>query len=173
MTDSSQESQPNLVINLIMGTTSDKLQIRNILFWWIFDFLIRVLYYSNFLDSSGGKESTCSAGNTGDLGSVPGSGRCPGGGSGHPLPYSYLQNSMDRGARGLQSIGARSQTWLSEKHTQLETSVPGEDGKMQKTELRMRSGQVLQELFLIANKATNPRTIYTHIWKDHPGNRAE
>ena len=104
MTDSSQESQPNLVINLIMGTTSDKLQIRNILFWWIFDFLIRVLYYSNFLDSSGGKESTCSAGNTGDLGSVPGSGRCPGGGSGHPLPYSYLQNSMDRGARGLQSM---------------------------------------------------------------------
>ena len=45
----------------------------------------------------------------------------------------------------------------------METSVPGEDGKMQKTELRMRSGQVLQELFLIANKATNPRTIYTHI----------
>ena len=44
---------------------------------------------------------------------------------------------MDRGAHGLQSIGARSQTCLSEKHTQLETCVPGEDGEMQDTELRM------------------------------------
>ena len=33
-----------------------------------------------------------------EAGSVPGSGRCPGGGHGNPLQYSCLQNPMDRGA---------------------------------------------------------------------------
>ena len=36
--------------------------------------------------------------NAGDLGSVPGSGRSPGGGHGNPLQYSCLENPMDRGA---------------------------------------------------------------------------
>ena len=36
--------------------------------------------------------------NAGDMGSVPGSGRSPGGGNGNPLQYSYLENPMDRGA---------------------------------------------------------------------------
>ena len=35
------------------------------------------------------KESTC---NAGDLGSIPGLGRSPGGGHGNPLQYSYLEN---------------------------------------------------------------------------------
>ena len=34
----------------------------------------------------------------GDVGSIPGSGRSPGGGDGNPLQYSCLENSMDRGA---------------------------------------------------------------------------
>ena len=34
----------------------------------------------------------------GDSGSIPGLGRSPGEGNGNPLQYSYLQNSMDRGA---------------------------------------------------------------------------
>ena len=33
----------------------------------------------------------------GDLGSVPGLGRSPGGGHGNPLQYSCLENPMDRG----------------------------------------------------------------------------
>ena len=36
--------------------------------------------------------------NAGDLGSIPGSGRSLGEGNGKPLQYSYLKNSMDRGA---------------------------------------------------------------------------
>ena len=36
--------------------------------------------------------------NAGDLGSIPGSGRSPGGGHGNPLPYSCLENPMGRGA---------------------------------------------------------------------------
>ena len=42
-----------------------------------------------------GKESAC---NAGDLGSVPGSGKSPGGGHSNPLQYSCLENPMDRGA---------------------------------------------------------------------------
>ena len=43
--------------------------------------------------------------NAGDLGSIPGSGRSPGGGHGKPLQYSCLENLMDGDSGGLQSIG--------------------------------------------------------------------
>ena len=33
-----------------------------------------------------------------DPGSIPGLGRSPGEGNGNPLQYSFLENSMDRGA---------------------------------------------------------------------------
>ena len=36
------------------------------------------------------------AGDTGDAGSIPGSGRHPGGENGNPLQYSCLGNPMDR-----------------------------------------------------------------------------
>ena len=36
--------------------------------------------------------------NVGDPGSIPGLGRSPGKGNGHPLQYSCLENPMDRGA---------------------------------------------------------------------------
>ena len=48
-----------------------------------------------FPGGSDGKESTC---NEGELGSVPGLGRSPGGGHGNPLQYSCLEIPMDRGA---------------------------------------------------------------------------
>ena len=54
------------------------------------------------LGGSDGKESTC---NAGGLGSIPGLGGYPGTWNGYPLQYSCLENSMDRGARGLQSLG--------------------------------------------------------------------
>ena len=38
------------------------------------------------------------AGATGDMGSIPGPGRSPGGGNGNPLQFSCLENPMDRGA---------------------------------------------------------------------------
>ena len=45
--------------------------------------------------------------NAGDLGSIPGSGRSLGEGNGKPLQYSYLKNSMDRGAwQGVTVSGA-------------------------------------------------------------------
>ena len=53
------------------------------------------------------KASAC---NAGDLGSIPGSGRSPGGGNGNPLQFSCLENPMDGGAwwaivHGLQRVG--------------------------------------------------------------------
>jgi len=44
------------------------------------------------------KESACQAEDTGDLGSIPGSGRSHAEGNGNPLQYSCLGNPMDRGA---------------------------------------------------------------------------
>ena len=43
----------------------------------------------DFPGGSDGKESACSAG---DLGSIPGLRRSPGGGHGNPLQYSCLEN---------------------------------------------------------------------------------
>ena len=48
-----------------------------------------------FPDSSEGKESACNAGDTGDEGSIPGSGTFPGGGNSNPLQCSRLKNPMD------------------------------------------------------------------------------
>ena len=44
------------------------------------------------------KNLPASGGDARDPGSVPGSGRSPGGGHGSPLQYSCLENPMDRGA---------------------------------------------------------------------------
>ena len=44
------------------------------------------------------KNPLANAGDTRDVGSVPGSGRSPGEGEGNPLQYSYLENFMDGGA---------------------------------------------------------------------------
>ena len=44
------------------------------------------------------KNTLANAGDKRDLGSIPGSGRSPGGGHGNPLQYSCLENSMDRRA---------------------------------------------------------------------------
>ena len=51
-----------------------------------------------FPRGASGKESAC---NAGDLGSIPGLGRSPGEGKGHPLQYSGLKNSMDSIVHGV------------------------------------------------------------------------
>ena len=56
---------------------------------------------SGFPGGLNGKESACDAGAAGAVraaGSVPVSGRSPGGGNGNPLQYSWLENPMDRRA---------------------------------------------------------------------------
>ena len=49
-------------------------------------------------DASGIKNSPANAGDVRDVGSIPGSGRSPGGGHGNSLQYSCLENPINRGA---------------------------------------------------------------------------
>ena len=68
--------------------------------------------FLGFPDGSAGKQSACSAG---DLGSIPGLGRIPGGGKGYPLQYSGLKNSMECIVHGV----TKSQTQLRDFHNSL------------------------------------------------------
>ena len=67
-----------------MGFSSDHL--CKDIFVWAFQVLAAV------------KNPPANARVSGDSGSIPGSGRSPGGGNGNPLQYSCLENSTDRGA---------------------------------------------------------------------------
>ena len=58
------------------------------------------------------KESACNAGDRGDAGLIPGSGRALGGGHGNPLQYSCLENPG-----GLYSIGSQSRFLLKQLST--------------------------------------------------------
>ena len=63
------------------------------------------------------KNPPVSARDTRDAGSIPGSGRSPGGGNGNPLQYSCLENPMGRGARwATQRVG---HNWAHSANTQL------------------------------------------------------
>ena len=59
---------------------------------WTRDRLLPSPVFGGLSCRSAGKES---AGNAGDIGSIPGLGRSPGEGNGYPLQYSGLGNSMD------------------------------------------------------------------------------
>ena len=73
----------------------------------------------------GGTDSKESACNTGDLGSVPESGRSPRGGNGNPLQSSCLENPMDGGAWRATVHGV---TKLSDMTYQLSTHTKGNTG---------------------------------------------
>ena len=84
-----------------------------------------------FFGGSAVKNLPNNAGTAGDVGSIPGSGRSPGGGHGYPLQYSCLENSMDRGAWWATVHGvAKTQTRLK----QLSTHVK-EPGDLKKNSL--------------------------------------
>ena len=67
------------------------------------------------------KNLPANTGDAGDEGSIPGSGKSPGGGNGNPLQYSCLENLMVRGTWWATVHGvAKSWTRLSDQaHTQL------------------------------------------------------
>ena len=67
------------------------------------------------------KNPSANAGDARDAGSIPGSGKCPGGGRGNPLQYSCLENPMNRGAwwatvHGVAKSQARLSTHKKEKN---------------------------------------------------------
>ena len=61
----------------------------------------------DFSGGTSGKRPTANAGDTRDLGLIPGLGRSPGGGHGNPLQYSCLEIPRTEEPSGLQSIGSQ------------------------------------------------------------------
>ena len=94
---------------MAVGTTSNSFlnvklcpshhSLKCICTWYVHN---RVLLHNGVkLDFSGdtsGKEPTANAGAIREGSSIPGWGRSPGEENGNPLQYSFLKNSMDRGA---------------------------------------------------------------------------
>ena len=77
---------------------------------------MHIIYTWGFPGSSDSKEFTC---NTGDLGSMPGLGRSPGGGDGNPLQYFCLENPHGQRSlvgyspEGLQELDMTEVTYLA------------------------------------------------------------
>ena len=69
--------------------------------WTFANKVISLLF--NMLSRFGGSEVEASTSNVGDLGSIPGLGRCPGEGNGNPLQYSCLENPWAEEPGRLQS----------------------------------------------------------------------
>ena len=92
-------SEPYLYRDMLLKTVAKKA--RN-----------SVLTYmrKGFPGGSAVKNSPANAGDPRDMGSLPGSGRSPGGGHGNPLQSSCLVNPMDRGAWQATVDGVGSQT---------------------------------------------------------------
>ena len=78
--------------------------------------IYRVLYYTwSFFDCSADEEPPCNTEDTGDVGSIPGSGRSPGGIKWQPTPVFFPEKP--HGQRAWQAIVQRvanSQTQLSD-----------------------------------------------------------
>ena len=70
------------------------------------------------------KESACRAGDTGGMGSVPESGRSPGGGCENSLQYFCLENSMDRGAWQATVHGFTELDTIVTEHTSIKALLP-------------------------------------------------
>ena len=83
--------------------------------------------YTGDFPGGSGKESTC---NAGDPGSIPESGRSPGGGHGNPLQCSCLENPMDRGVlQAMVHQVAKSRTQLNWLCTKCKPELPSSSVK--------------------------------------------
>ena len=77
----------------------------------------QVLCISARIGEEFGSDGTESACNAGDLGSVPMSGRSPGGGHGNPLQYPSLENPTDGGAQWARVHGVAESDTAKYTHT--------------------------------------------------------
>ena len=69
-----------------------------------------------------------------DTGSIPGLGRPPGGGHGHPLQSSFLENPMDRGAwRAMVHGASKSDVTEASERTHVHTHAQYPQGIISKT----------------------------------------
>ena len=106
------------------------------------------------------KNTLANAGDKRDLGSIPGSGRSPGGGHGNPLQYSCLENSMDRRAWWAMVHGVtNSWTWLKQLSMQ---SIP-----FNATDDMVR-GQTMEIQWLLSLSTLRGTSTHLKLWTSSP-----
>ena len=71
------------------------------------------------------KNLPATAGDVSDTGSIPGSGRSPGGGNGNPVQYSCLENAVDRGAWWASVHGVAESDTTESVHTHFRSGTAG------------------------------------------------
>jgi len=81
-----------------------------------------ICIYMGFPGGLDGKESTC---NVGDLGSIPGSGRSPGGGHGNPLQYTCLENPHGQRSLAGYSLCGHKESDTTERLSTAQVSANG------------------------------------------------
>ena len=86
--------------NIYRGIYGERKQYAHIINYYIWVLLRKFAFPSGPVS----KESAC---NSGDSGSIPGSGRSPGEGNGNPLQYSCLEIPYTEEPGGLQSMGSQ------------------------------------------------------------------
>ena len=88
-------------------------------------YLFGVLMLSEFPDGTSSKERTCQCRRLRDTGSLPGSGRSPGGWHGNSFQHSCLENSTDKEPGWLPSIGSQrvGQGWSNLAHTHFDAII--------------------------------------------------
>ena len=92
------------------------------------------------------KNPPANAGDIRDVGSVPGSGRSPGGGNGNPLQYSRLQNPMDGSLADYSPQGRKQlDTTEATEHTHL-FSQTSASGVRTESQPRIYSQCIVQQL---------------------------
>ena len=77
----------------------------------------------------------------GDAGSIPGSGRAPGGGNGNPLQYSCLKNPVDRGAWQATVQSRKESDSTENTHTPKHTHADKDPGHPPKMLALIRMGE--------------------------------
>ena len=78
--------------------------------------------------------------NSGDAGSIPGSGRSPGGGNGNPLQYSCLDNSMARGTQRATVHGVAKSSWSTNIYSKQGLFLLGHNALYDVSKLCFKSG---------------------------------
>ena len=98
------------------------------------------------------KNPPANAGDIRDSGSISGSGRSPGRGSGHPLQYSCLESPMDRGVwQTTVHKVAKSQTWLKRLSTYPAQSLGTHSSQGAFFTLKQGCGRVLELILKVVD----------------------
>ena len=118
-----------------------------------------------FPGGSDDKESSC---NTGEPGSIPGSGKAPGERNGYPLQFSCLENSMDRGACWATVHGiAKSRTRLANTHTGITSLFHLLNTQAKRDSLPVFSWKLLCALRRVKPEVGGHNTARQHLRRSH------